>query len=228
MPDPEVAFEPLADDEIGPFLVATRRRFIGELVAAGDAEDDAARHADSNYDRLFPNGKPAVGQLVGRVTAAGRPIGTLWLGLAGSDPTKWWVYNIEIDEAGAAGDFGRAAMLLAERTAHEQGGRRSGSMSSHATSSRALVYVSRLRREHGADVEVTLIAARSDRNRYFRPEAGRDANYVVHMALVVQKFGGTSVADADRIREVAKHVACTTATRRRADRRRLGDGQDDR
>lgn len=29
------------------------------------------------------------------------------------------------------------------------------------------------------------------------------------MPLVVQKFGGTSVADADRIREVAKHVAWT-------------------
>ena len=29
------------------------------------------------------------------------------------------------------------------------------------------------------------------------------------MSLVVQKFGGTSVADADRIREVAKHVAWT-------------------
>jgi aspartate kinase len=29
------------------------------------------------------------------------------------------------------------------------------------------------------------------------------------VALIVQKFGGTSVADADRIREVAKHVAWT-------------------
>jgi len=29
------------------------------------------------------------------------------------------------------------------------------------------------------------------------------------VALVVQKFGGTSVADADRIREVAKHIAWT-------------------
>ena len=35
------------------------------------------------------------------------------------------------------------------------------------------------------------------------------------MALVVQKFGGTSVADADRIREVADHVA---RCRRRGDR----------
>ncbi|MBT8240707.1 MAG: aspartate kinase, partial [Acidimicrobiia bacterium] len=34
------------------------------------------------------------------------------------------------------------------------------------------------------------------------------------MALVVQKFGGTSVADADRIREVADHVA---RCRRRGD-----------
>ncbi|NNK92238.1 MAG: aspartate kinase, partial [Acidimicrobiia bacterium] len=34
------------------------------------------------------------------------------------------------------------------------------------------------------------------------------------MALVVQKFGGTSVADADRIRDVADHVA---RCRRRGD-----------
>ena len=34
------------------------------------------------------------------------------------------------------------------------------------------------------------------------------------MALVVQKFGGTSVADADRIAEVADHVA---RCRRRGD-----------
>ncbi|HEY1278637.1 MAG TPA: aspartate kinase, partial [Acidimicrobiales bacterium] len=29
------------------------------------------------------------------------------------------------------------------------------------------------------------------------------------MALIVQKFGGTSVADADRMRAVAEHVAFT-------------------
>jgi aspartate kinase len=32
------------------------------------------------------------------------------------------------------------------------------------------------------------------------------------MALIVQKFGGTSVGDADRIRAVADHVARTRAT----------------
>ena len=36
----------------------------------------------------------------------------------------------------------------------------------------------------------------------------------VPVALVVQKFGGTSVADPDRMREVADHVA---RTRRRGD-----------
>ena len=41
------------------------------------------------------------------------------------------------------------------------------------------------------------------------------------MALVVQKFGGTSVADADRIRAVADHVART----RRSGERRGGRGQ---
>ena len=29
------------------------------------------------------------------------------------------------------------------------------------------------------------------------------------MALIVQKYGGTSVADADRMRSVAEHVAFT-------------------
>ena len=32
---------------------------------------------------------------------------------------------------------------------------------------------------------------------------------IVYMALVVQKFGGTSLADADRIRNVARRVVAT-------------------
>ncbi|MET0790622.1 MAG: aspartate kinase, partial [Polyangiaceae bacterium] len=34
------------------------------------------------------------------------------------------------------------------------------------------------------------------------------------MAIVVQKYGGSSVADPDKIRQVARHVAATQATGR--------------
>ena len=43
-----------------------------------------------------------------------------------------------------------------------------------------------------------------------RPGPGRAGRYrVVPVALIVQKYGGTSVADADRIKAVAEHVAFT-------------------
>ena len=37
--------------------------------------------------------------------------------------------------------------------------------------------------------------------------AGRTT--LVAVSLVVQKFGGTSIADVDRIKEVARHIAWT-------------------
>ena len=48
------------------------------------------------------------------------------------------------------------------------------------------------------------------------------------MARLVQKFGGTSVGDPDRIREVADYVARSPPTRRRDRAGRVGDGQGDR
>ena len=46
--------------------------------------------------------------------------------------------------------------------------------------------------------------------------------------LVVQKFGGSSVADADRIRRVARRIARERAAGSRPRRRRLRDGRHDR
>jgi aspartate kinase len=48
------------------------------------------------------------------------------------------------------------------------------------------------------------------------------------MSIVVQKYGGSSVADVDRLRHVAGRVMRTRAGRPRRCRRRLGDGRHDR
>ena len=48
------------------------------------------------------------------------------------------------------------------------------------------------------------------------------------VSLLVQKFGGTSVADPDRIRAVAEHIVRTRRAGQRRRGRRLGHGQDHR
>ena len=75
------------------------------------------------------------------------------------------------------------------------------------------------------------LRVRHDRARYLSGLIWSSAGAPVAsspVALVVQKFGGTSVADPDRIRQVADHVARTAPPRRRGRRRRQRHGQGDR
>src|SRR5205807_2247301 len=55
-----------------------------------------------------------------------------------------------------------------------------------------------------SSVASSLLPSAENRIRYREPDRSRPRNEV---SLVVQKFGGTSVADPDRIRAVADHVA---------------------
>ena len=48
------------------------------------------------------------------------------------------------------------------------------------------------------------------------------------MAIIVQKYGGSSVADVEKLRRVAERVMRTRAPRARGRRRRLRDGRHDR
>ena len=63
-------------------------RYVDERVAAGDSLAEAEANANSSIQRLFPNGSPAAGQLVGRSECSQQIVGYLWIGIATSDPEK--------------------------------------------------------------------------------------------------------------------------------------------
>ncbi len=78
-------------------------------------------NADSSMERLLPGGSPAPGQLIGRLLCADRAVGYLWIGPAGTDQQRWWVWDIVIDDDQRGRGLGRQAMLLAEGLARERG-----------------------------------------------------------------------------------------------------------
>jgi len=121
MADTEVSFEPLGEEELTTFFDGVRGGYVEELVATGVSFDDASTQADAVQARIAPDGRPAPGQLVGHVIVSSRPIGVLWVGPAGNDPARWWVFDIVIDEEWRGKGYGRQAMLLAEQIAREHG-----------------------------------------------------------------------------------------------------------
>ncbi len=117
----EARFEPLIGAELGEWIVRARAVYIDDRVAAGDSAAEATANADSTLARMFPAGSPAPGQLVGHVVVHGIPVGTLWVGQAESDPTRWWIWDIVIDEKLRGRGFGRKTMQLAEKIAGDGG-----------------------------------------------------------------------------------------------------------
>jgi ribosomal protein S18 acetylase RimI-like enzyme len=120
MADP-ITFEPFPDSDLAEWIDQTRLHYISERVAAGDSPAEAETNAAASIERLFPDGSPAPGQLVGRLVCVTQAIGCLWIGIAGSDPQRWWVWDVMIDESFRGQGYGRQAMELAETLARRQG-----------------------------------------------------------------------------------------------------------
>jgi ribosomal protein S18 acetylase RimI-like enzyme len=118
---PRLGFEPLAGAALAAWLAATRTEYIAERMESGDSQAEAVANADASYQRLFPGGTPAPGQLVGRLVAREGSIGHLWVGPLGSDPDRWWVWDVAIEPGFRGQGHGRAAMELAERLARDHG-----------------------------------------------------------------------------------------------------------
>ncbi len=111
------AFEPSA---LADWLI-DMRGLRQQRDAAGDSPQEAEKNASSALERRVPGGSPAPGQHIGRLLHAGQPVGYLWVGPAGSDPQRWWVSYIVINEEQRGHGFGQQAMLLAEKLAREHG-----------------------------------------------------------------------------------------------------------
>lgn len=116
-----ITFEPLPSSALSAWIIETRREYIDERVAAGDSLHEAEVNANASIERLFPGGSPAPGQRVGRLLLSGQVIGYLWIGIAGSDPERWWVWDVKVEEEFRGQGYGRQAMRLAETLAREEG-----------------------------------------------------------------------------------------------------------
>lgn len=105
------------------WLERGREEYTEDLIAAGRRPEDARRQAAESLDGSFPSGVPLPGHTVFEVVdGGGAAVGHLWIGPDTSgDPGYWWVWDITIDADRRGEGFGRAAMLLGEKYAREQG-----------------------------------------------------------------------------------------------------------
>jgi ribosomal protein S18 acetylase RimI-like enzyme len=126
MAPPEVEFEPMTGAVLAAWLERSRAEYVAERMSSGDSAAEAEGNADANFERLMPGGNPAPGQLIGHVRGPDGVVGHLWLGPAGSDPARWWVWDVAIEPEFRGCGFGRAAMALADLLARQHGARTIG------------------------------------------------------------------------------------------------------
>jgi ribosomal protein S18 acetylase RimI-like enzyme len=119
--DVGVALRPFSPDELDDWLESQSRGYVEERITSGESRPEAEANAAHTLGRLFPGGRPVAGQTVGAVVHEGRSVGALWVGPAGSDPRRWWVWDVAIDAEHRGRGLGRATMLLAEQLAMAAG-----------------------------------------------------------------------------------------------------------
>ncbi len=114
----------MTDEQIAPFISVNTEGYVEERVKSGDSPEAARRIAENEMAVLFPDGSPALGQLLYQVIDdEGAAVGLLWIGpTMGEEPgAKYWVGKVEIDEPYRGRGLGRIAMLLAEDAARAHG-----------------------------------------------------------------------------------------------------------
>ena len=116
------SLEPMTEAQIAAFVAAGSADYVEERIASGEEPDEAQTTADQQMEALFPDGRPASGHRLFRVVDDGVTVGRLWMGPRSPDRMdRYWVYDIEIDEAHRNRGLGRAAMVLAEGAARDLG-----------------------------------------------------------------------------------------------------------
>ena len=120
------ALRPMPDRARAEWRANAEAHYRAERIAAGDSPEVADRRVAQSAE-YFPDGRPAEGHVVFQVVDGDEVVGALWIGLLDpSEPSHWWVYDIEIDEPHRGKGHGRAAMRLAEEEARARGGVRLG------------------------------------------------------------------------------------------------------
>ena len=121
MTAPKVEFEPMTGDVLAAWLERSRTDYVAERMDSGDSAAEAEANAAAAHERLMPGGIPARGQLIGHVMGPDGAVGHLWLGPAGTDPARWWVWDVAIEPEFRGRGLGRAAMELADLLARTHG-----------------------------------------------------------------------------------------------------------
>lgn len=121
MPEPRITFDAFDPHALSEWLATSRADYVQQRIAAGDSTDEAEANAARSFEQLVPGGEPAPGQTIGRLCLAGKAIGHLWIGPAGQDPKRWWVWDIAINEEVRGRGLGRQAILLGEEVARSHG-----------------------------------------------------------------------------------------------------------
>lgn len=116
-----VTLEPMPLARRAPWLERSRADYIESRMTAGETLEQATANAKRSFDTYFPNGVPAAGQHVFDVVADGTPVGILWIGVMDAPSNAWWVFDVEVSPDFRGRGYGRAAMQLAETSAHELG-----------------------------------------------------------------------------------------------------------
>lgn len=120
-PVPNLHLEDFPPDELPRWRERSMAEYLAGRVAAGESLEEATQAAGATDRQLFPGGRPAPLHRLGWVVHDGQRVGELWVGPAGDDPERWWVWEIAIYEAWRGRGLGRRAMLLAEELARAAG-----------------------------------------------------------------------------------------------------------
>lgn len=114
----------MRDDEFAAWLPQVLDGYARSMTEHGGFTPDAARtKAEADTGQLFPDGRPAAGQLVFVIEADGEPVGDLWLAERDdmSGRPCLFVYDVRVDDAHQGRGYGKAAMLFAEEEARRRG-----------------------------------------------------------------------------------------------------------
>jgi GNAT superfamily N-acetyltransferase len=123
MAEPPLVWRPMTDAEYATWHRKNLEDYAREQATArGSTPEAALESAETQFAALLPDGAATEGVRLGVVeTPEGRRVGILWVGPNPNGSGPAWVYDIEIEPALRGKGYGRAAMLVAERLASEDG-----------------------------------------------------------------------------------------------------------
>jgi ribosomal protein S18 acetylase RimI-like enzyme len=120
MATPDIRLVPKSDDETARWLPVAMDAYERARIDAGDTPEQAAEARRASEKQFFPDGQLITGHFLFTVVVDGEDAGWLWIGPS-SEPSTWWVWDIEVHEPFRRRGIGRETMLLAEDVARSQG-----------------------------------------------------------------------------------------------------------